>query len=612
VAGEQAPGGSRSAAPDRGAPDEEVPERGQAVYRLVEIGKAEGQGPGTVVSNAFEPEDEFARHYLGMEKDAGLIQPPYNLKMLDRLCQENNALGPCIEAMVTNIDGTGHVFEAEGEEQEDARDDHKIEELEDFFAEVWPGESFQTLRRRLRRDQERTGNAYLEVVRNPAGEIVFLRHVDTKMIRLVKLDEPVAVEKTVIRRGKPVTIAVAMRERRFAQMIGHKLVYFKEFGARRDLDKLTGKWATGGQQLPAGRRGSELIHLTKYPDAHTPYGVPCWIAQTPSVLGSRKAEEFNLEFFENGGVPPILILIQGGLMADKTRKAIEQRLHGPAKKANRVQVIEADPTGGSLDHPGNTRITVERFGAERVADSMFEGYDERCEVRVRRSFRLPPIFVGQSQDYSFATAFVSYTVTEAQVFKPEREEFDEIMTIKLLPAMGYSGYRLRSLPLTIEGIDNKLKGLEIANATNRVDPADVVHAVNEVTGLKLKVTDKPVVPLGLPGGGAGGMGSNGMPPGSRRPAATKAEPDTEPDEAAPTAEGILALASDTVLAMRQRDMAGLQKNLALSLDLAAPDQRAYRQALATWQFVDPSLDIDGLGELAGCVCAVMHANAPGP
>ena len=592
--------------PKSAEPDPEAPDRGQAVYRLVGIGKAEGQGAGTVVSNAFEPEDEFARHYLGMEKDAGLIQPPYNLKMLDRLCQENNALGPCIEAMVTNIDGTGYVFEAEGEEQEDARDDHQIEELEDFFAEVWPGESFQTLRRRLRRDQERTGNAYLEVVRNPAGEIVFLRHVDAKMIRLVKLDEPVAVEKTVSRRGRPVTIAVAMRERRYAQMIGHQLVYFKEFGALRDLDKVTGKWAAKGQRLPARRRGSELIHLTKYPDAHTPYGVPCWIAQTPSVLGSRKAEEFNLEFFENGGVPPILILIQGGLMADKTRKAIEQRLHGPAKKANRVQVIEADPTGGSLDHPGNTRITVERFGAERMADSMFETYDERCEVRVRRSFRLPPIFVGQSQDYSFATAFVSYTVTEAQVFKPEREEFDEIMTIKLLPAMGYSGYRLRSLPLTIEAIDNKLKGLEIANATNRVDPEDVVHAVNEVTGLKLKVTDKPVVPLGVPGGGTRGMAANGLPAGTRRPAATKADE----DEAAPTSEGILALATETVLAMRRRDMAGLQKNLALSLDLAGPDQRAYRQALATWQFVDPSLDLDGLGELAGCVFAVMHANAP--
>ena len=592
-------------------------------YRLVDIAKEDTAvvlPTSTVVSNAFEPEDEFAKHYLGMEKDAGLIEPPYNLKLLDRLCQENNALGPCVEAMVTNVDGTGYVFESIDEGTEDREDDHRIDELNGFFDEVWPSLSFTTLRRQCRRDQERTGNSYFEVVRNPPREIVFLRHVDAKMVRLVKLDEPVSVEKTVMRRGKSVTISVAMRERRFAQMIGHQLVYFKEFGVLRDLDKHTGKWAPKGQQLPVQRRASELVHMTKYPDAHTPYGVPSWVAQTPSVLGSRKAEEFNLEFFENGGVPPILILIQGGVMAEQTRKALEQRLHGPAKKANRVQIIEVDPTGGSLDSPGQAKIMVERFGAERMADSMFEMYDERCEVRVRRTFRLPPIFVGQSHDYNFATAYVSYAVTEAQVFKPEREEFDELITIKLLPAMGYQGYKLRSLPLTIEGIENKLKGLEIATATNRVDPEDIVLAVNEITGLELKVTDGPVVPVVLPGQAAApGRGPAGSTTGARvkTPSPTQkdvAQKDEDPKDRARkdgdwVAEGVLALATDTVLAMRSRDMAALQKNLSLSMELSEDGQQRYRQALATYQFVDPAVDLAGLGELAGCVCAVMHANA---
>jgi hypothetical protein len=36
---------------------------------------------------------------------------------------------------------------------------------------------------------------------------------------------------------------------------------------------------------------------------------------------------------------------------------------------------------------------------------------------------------------------------------------------------------------------------------------------------------------------------------------------------------------------------------------------AFRQALATWQFLDPSLDRQGLAELAGCALAVMRANA---
>ena len=107
---------------------------------------------------------------------------------------------------------------------------------------------------------------------------------------------------------------------------------------------------------------------------------------------------------------------------------------GEAKKNNRVQVLEVEPAGGGLNQPTpQARVTVERFGADRQQDSMFEKYDERCEERVRRSFRMPPIFVGQSKDYNFATAFASYTVAEAQVFKPERDEFDEMISMKLLP-----------------------------------------------------------------------------------------------------------------------------------------------------------------------------------
>ena len=60
---------------------------------------------GAVQPNAFEPEDEYQQLYVGATRDQGVIQPPYNLRQLDALSQENNTLGPCIEVMVTNIDG---------------------------------------------------------------------------------------------------------------------------------------------------------------------------------------------------------------------------------------------------------------------------------------------------------------------------------------------------------------------------------------------------------------------------------------------------------------------------------------------------------------------------
>jgi len=453
----------------------------------------------TVVSNAFDPEDNYKELYIGGSKGhVGAIKPPYDMSTLDRLAQENNALSPCIEAMVTNIDGTNFDFIKDtlrSTEKEEKVDDSKRDELWDFFSEPWPGESFVTVRKKVRRDMERTGNGYMEIIRNLKGEIVFARHVDSKMIRLIKLSDPIEDAMSISRKGSQVNMKMAQRYRRFVQLVnGVELRYFKEFGCPHEVNKTNGKFGTPTAAVPVRNRASELIHFTVLPDAHTPYGVPRWISQLPSVLGSRKAEEFNMEFFDNGGVPPVLILLQGGTLGTESRKALEQRVSGMASRKNRVQIVEMEPSGGSLDAPSQARVTVERFGAERQNDSMFENYDTRCEERVRRAFRLPPLFVGQAADYSFAAAFASYTVAEAQVFRPERDEFDEIVSVKLLPAMGYEGYLMKSNGLKIEDATLQLQAMELAVTTGQVDADIILQAINNTVGLNLKISDTLPVP----------------------------------------------------------------------------------------------------------------------
>ena len=453
---------------------------------------------GAVLSNAFEPEDEYQKLYVGGVNSRGLLEPPYSLRGLDRLSQENNTLSPCVEAMVSNIDGTGYVFEKiDDTTLDESNTDPHVKALKAFFDEPWPGETFISIRKAVRRDVERVGNGYMEWVRNPKDEIVFCRHVDGKMVRIVKLDAPTVAVKTVFRLGVEVSVKMQIRERRFAQLLnGRALMFFKEFGASRDLDKITGEWAPRGERLPANRRASELMHFIALPDAHTPYGVPRWVGQMPSVLGSRKAEEFNMDFFDNGGVPPLLIMLMGGALATETRKALENGLHAGAKRANRTQIIEVDPTGGSLDQNATARVLVERFGHDRQQDSMFEKYDDKCELRVRRGFRLPPIFLGNAQDASFATAYASYVVAEAQVFKPEREDFDSQITLKVLPVMKHRGYRLRSRAMQINDSAKQLQGIELAGKTDRVEPGEIVRMVNEVMGLNLNISAIPVIGFG--------------------------------------------------------------------------------------------------------------------
>ena len=125
-----------------------------------DLGPNGGEKPANAVQpNAFEPEDEYQQLYVGATRDQGIVQPPYNLRQLDRLSQENNALGPCIEAMVTNIVQTGYKFESHDSEAEDDADETNIQALKDFFAEPWPGQSWSEIRRLVRRDRESVAHA---------------------------------------------------------------------------------------------------------------------------------------------------------------------------------------------------------------------------------------------------------------------------------------------------------------------------------------------------------------------------------------------------------------------------------------------------------------------
>lgn len=508
---------------------------------------------------------------------------------------------------VMDADGDGIPDDEEEEEIEEK--DPEIRAAEAFFDQVWPGMSFSTLRRLVRRDLEIQGNGYIEVIRNPqTQEILFMNYLDAKLVRLVKLDAPVATVKRVTRNGVEVEVTVVESHRRFAQYINSRLMYFKAFGVTRQLNKFTGEWgpqvdkpikpvkvvppkegeakagakteedvkkfvfpaATGpesnlpseaviapGQQIPPEFLATEVLHFTVHMDVTTPYGVPRWINQVPSVLGSRKAEELNLEFFDSGGVPPVMILIQGGELSSSARAKLTDYLAGKAKYKQRGVIAEVYSTSGDLNSAGSVKVSVERFGAERQQDSMFEKYDEKCSERVRQSFRLPPLFVGRTADYNRATSYVSYMTAEAQVFRPERDEFDAVINITLMPEIA-PGYVIRSLPVGINDVEEQLKAFQLVQAD--VSNVERVAAVNEIAHLNLPIPakKKDVPPIGAApfGGGADGAAPFGPAAGKGKAAFVEGLPtpgnakggDKGKDEKfAKATEGIIAKMDDDVL-----------------------------------------------------------------
>lgn len=574
------------------------------------------------------PEDHFNGAYwtggqIGSNQVA-ILKPIYAPGTLKALTVQNNILSQCVEAMEVNIDGTGHSVDLRHEEDRESGFEDAAEKgmLQDFFDEPYPGKSMIEIRRAIRQDREATGNGYMEVIRNAKDEVMMLNHLDADTTRLVAYDEPVVVQRTLVRGGGEVQVQVRARERRFVQDINGKKVFFKEFGASRDLDRKTGQWSKKGARLPIQSRASEVLHFSGKREPKTSYGSPRWINQLPSALGSRKAEEFNLEYFDGGGIPPLLMMVMGGYLAEKTKQELTAHFSAKGNK-HRAAIVEAVSSSGSLDSSGSVQIRVERFGSERQSDAMFMNYDKACEEHLRVSFRLPPLFLGKAQDYNFATAYTAYMVAEAQVFYPERDEFDAKINNTVVKALGATKYVFRSLPLTLTDVGNQLKALGMVSE-KYVSGEEVVSKLNEITGLAMKF-DKQAVASPLPEApvkeqpaqpkpegrvsGRSGDDTTSVPesanPGGMK--ATKADGTLDSEMIKLAADWINLLGLDgTEPYLSDEEITNVRKSVE---SLQPVDSRVFNELVATSTLTLTGLDTKGLGELCGCATELAgHAH----
>jgi PBSX family phage portal protein len=550
---------------------------------------------------------------------------------------------------------------------------------EDFFKEPYPGVSFVTLRRKLRVDMEQCGYGFLEAVRNITGDLVMLRHLPAQTVRKLRLDAPVMVERTLVREGKEITVQLPMRERRYVQSVGNKQYYYKEFGSQREVHRDTGHWLveTNGKLknpendpespvshgptnevgridtpvkkaiqvdtkgtvpklsllpgadivppnttdivLPA-QRGTEIIEFGVDRDPTSAYYLPRWINVLPSVLGSRKSEEYNLEFFDAGGIPPILILLEGGTLTTTVRQQLQQQLANKGS-SNRAAIVEIQSASGTLEKPGTVGVKVERFGDSRQGDALFTNYKESTEEDVRTAFRLPPLFLGKADSYNFATAVVAYMVAEEQVFGPERKEFDEIINKTIMKELKITKFQFVSKPITLKNAEVMMQAIQLGKEF--ISPEEFVDKLNEISGLNMEYDEEAAQrtvdandpakiaqaeakaqadynPKALPGQGPPQNPANAM----RQPAGnTTATKVVAIRKHLKTAEELIDLAQSWVQAS---GLAGYAPDAYAMSDLTddvatltSEDRRVFDKLVAM-KTISRSYDPEGMSELANC------------
>lgn len=437
--------------------------------------------------------DPFKASYEvgGENSELQILRPHFDYEVLLSLPQENHTLKQCIEAMVTNIEGFGHRLEYIGpeEQMDSAESQAEYERIEYLLDQPNADYSLSELRKRCRMDKETIGTSYIEVLRNADGGIAAFVHIPGHLIRKTTKDkEHQLVDQVLVRGGKVVRIPHRKRFRRYVQMVGSNRVYFKEFGDPRVID-----YKTGLETVDVANAATEIVEMDMYTPNHN-YGLPRWINQLPAIIGSRECEITNLSFFKENAIPAMAILVSGGALTEGSTQKVQEAFTNRRGIAamNRVLVIEALGDEEAADADGKIpppKLDMKPLAGERQDDALFGDYDDANHVKIRSSFRLPPLFLGRAEDYTRASAEASLTVAEMQVFAPERATVDDIFNTKLLldeKAEPPKYWRMRSNPAKMVSPEGVLEALRVFHDLGALTPNVAIGMANEMFNLDIE------------------------------------------------------------------------------------------------------------------------------
>jgi PBSX family phage portal protein len=433
--------------------------------------------------------------------DGRVVTPPFDMFGLATFPEYNSELNQAIEAMEVNIAGFGwQLVPHEGKRDPDDKEASPPEVSREraVFAEFLAygsedGCGLTDIRRRLRRDLESTGNAYVELIDDSQATIVAYKHVPSYQMRLGIIDKEHTVyqEPRLVPDGagdfKLIQVSRRRKFRRYVQLhrygTGYKEVWFKELDDPRPISLDTGEVLTGEAAQDPTRLANPMLHMRIY-SPRTPYGVPRYIGNLLSILGGRAAEEINYSTFRNNNMPSMLMMVSNGALTqgtiDRIQSFTESHIQG-SDNWSKFLIIEADPDS---EDGGQVKIEAQPLVGNQHSDALFQEYDKNTTDKIRRAFRLPPIFVGRSDDYTRATAETSRRIGDEQVFAPERDSEDRLWN-RLLRKMGMQHHLFKTNTPNVTDDEDLIKVMKDGERSGAVTPRIARRILEDILGRPL-------------------------------------------------------------------------------------------------------------------------------
>lgn len=409
------------------------------------------------------------------------ITPPVDLRGFYNLVKNSTILPQCIRAYKNNIAGFGIGIRY----REDIEETPEMVEEFNRAVEILELLNMEQDTKKIFEDvieaREIYGIAYVEVIRNLAGDVLQIEFIrDTPSIYKTKPLEPY-ISTIFYHNGKEAERK--KRYRKYKQQTGGKTVYFKEFGDPRLMDCRTGEYISENGSLEVQYHANELIEFVI---GTKPYGEVRWIGQILGIDGSRKAENLNNNYFENGRHTPLMIMIKGGTLTNESFDKLQMYMNDIKGESGQHAfiILETENIEGGVgfEQANRPEIEVKDLAGILQKDELFQNYLDNSRRKVQSAFQLPDLYVGYTTDFNRATAQTAREVTEEQVFQPERKSLAWVINNKLLNGYNFKYVEAYFLEPNMSNPDDLYKLLTVANNAGGLTPNKAKQIVYDAYG----------------------------------------------------------------------------------------------------------------------------------
>lgn len=396
------------------------------------------------------------------------ITSEYDMYGLKNMVKNSDILPQCITAYKNNIAGFGikvrYNFNYEEETAEMKAEFDKAKTLVDLLCQK---KAMKEVVEDIIAARETYGIAYLEVIRNTAGEVSELAFVEEtpSISRSILGDDIIKTEYNY----KGTSIQRNSRFVKYRQQLNGKTVYFKEFGDPRNMDSRNGEYVddiSDGVTL-----ANELL---AFPIGTDPYGEVRWIGQILGIDGAREASELNYRYFKDGRHTPLAIIVRGGSLSKDSEENLKRYADSIKGKEGQhafllLELEDTDDSAG-FDSENKPDVELKDLSPMLQKDELFGNYLKDSRKSVQSAFRLPDIYVGYTADFNRATAQTAMEITERQVFQPERESLEFIINNRLLNGFGFKYVELYFEKPDISNPDDLQKILTVTERAGGLTP----------------------------------------------------------------------------------------------------------------------------------------------